>query len=312
MTNPQDKQDSAAFARLAQRLYPDGALLRVWPLAGGVSAQMTALAIDAGDGSVHKLIVRQHGPADRARNPEIARDEFRLLAALHAAGLPVPAPVDLDTTGEFFTTPAIVIEYIEGATDFAPADLGDYLRQFAAQLAQIHRVDLAAFDLAFLPQLAENWANIIGARPERLDESLEEGRIRDALVAAWPWPQHNPTGLLHGDFWPGNILWRDGRLVGVVDWEDAALGDPLADLAITRLDVLWALGMEATRRVTDLYALRMGIDLINLPYWDLCAALRPAGRLGDWAADAAAEARMRERHRLFVAQAFARLAAQHS
>ena len=307
-----DPQDTSAFARLARKMAPDSILLRARPLHGGVSARVTAIELQHADGQRRKLIVRQHGAADRARNPHIAHDEFRLLAALHAAGLPVPAPVDLDTTGEFFTMPAIVIEYIEGATDFAPADLGDYLRQFAAQLAQIHRVDLAAFDLAFLPQLAENWANIIGARPERLDESLEEGRIRDALVAAWPWPQHNPTGLLHGDFWPGNILWRDGRLVGVVDWEDAALGDPLADLAITRLDVLWALGMEATRRVTDLYALRMGIDLINLPYWDLCAALRPAGRLGDWAADAAAEARMRERHRLFVAQAFARLAAQHS
>src|SRR5690348_7373447 len=213
MTNPQDKQDSAAFARLAQRLYPDGALLRVWPLAGGVSAQMTALAIDAGDGSAHKLIVRQHGAADRARNPQIARDEFRLLAALHAAGLPVPAPVDLDATGELLGAPGVVIEYIEGAMDFAPADLDDYLHQFAAQLARIHRVDLAAFDLAFLPQQAANWATIIGARPERLDESLEEGRIRDALVAVWPWPQHNPTGLLHGDYWPGNILWRDGRLV---------------------------------------------------------------------------------------------------
>ena len=312
MTNPQDKQDNSAFARLAQRLYPDGALLRIWPLAGGVSARMTALEIAAGDGGVRKLIARQHGPDDRARNPQIARDEYRLLTALHAAGLPVPAPVDLDATGELLGAPGVVIEYIEGATDFAPADLDDYLQQFAAQLAQIHQVDLAAFDLAFLPQQAENWANIIGARPERLDESLAEGSIRDALAAAWPWPQRNPTGLLHGDYWPGNILWRDGRLVGVVDWEDAALGDPLADLAITRLDVLWALGMEAMQRVTDLYALQTGIDLTNLPYWDLCAALRPAGRLGDWAADATAEARMRERHRLFVAQAFARLKYQNS
>jgi aminoglycoside phosphotransferase (APT) family kinase protein len=35
--------------------------------------------------------------------------------------------------------------------------------------------------------------------------------------------------LLHGDYWPDNTLWRDGRLVCVIDWEDAALGDPLAD-----------------------------------------------------------------------------------
>jgi aminoglycoside phosphotransferase (APT) family kinase protein len=37
--------------------------------------------------------------------------------------------------------------------------------------------------------------------------------------------------LLHGDFWPGNALWRDGALVAILDWEDAAIGDPLADVA---------------------------------------------------------------------------------
>jgi aminoglycoside phosphotransferase (APT) family kinase protein len=37
--------------------------------------------------------------------------------------------------------------------------------------------------------------------------------------------------VLHGDYWPGNVLWRDGRLVGVIGWEEAAFGDPLADLA---------------------------------------------------------------------------------
>ena len=25
--------------------------------------------------------------------------------------------------------------------------------------------------------------------------------------------------LLHGYLWPGNLLWQDGRLVAVVDWE---------------------------------------------------------------------------------------------
>ena len=26
--------------------------------------------------------------------------------------------------------------------------------------------------------------------------------------------------LLHGDYWPGNVLWKNGALVGVIDWED--------------------------------------------------------------------------------------------
>ncbi len=43
--------------------------------------------------------------------------------------------------------------------------------------------------------------------------------------------------LLHGDLWPGNVLWQDGRLVAVVDWEDGAVGAPLIDVASARGDL---------------------------------------------------------------------------
>ncbi len=34
------------------------------------------------------------------------------------------------------------------------------------------------------------------------------------------------------------MLWKDGQLVAVIDWEDAPLGDPLADVANSRLESL--------------------------------------------------------------------------
>jgi len=45
--------------------------------------------------------------------------------------------------------------------------------------------------------------------------------IRNALLASWPPAQVSDPVVLHGDYWPGNVLWRDGRLVGVIDWEEA-------------------------------------------------------------------------------------------
>lgn len=304
MTSP---LDITPFAHLARKHFPQSMLLRAWPLAGGVSAQTTALEIQHEDGQIQKLVVRQHGPADLARNPNVAADEFRLLEILHSAGLPTATPYALDASRELFATPVIVIEYIEGETILAPASIADLMPQFVRQLMQIHQIDRARFDLSFLPSQTDTWAKQISARPAQLDDSLEEGRIRDTLESVWPWPQGNATVLLHGDYWPGNVLWRDGRLAGIVDWEDAALGDPLADIAISRLDILWAFGSEAMHRFAREYAAGAPIDLTNLPYWDLCAALRPAGRLSAWAGDAAAEARMRELHHLFVAQAFAQM-----
>ncbi len=37
--------------------------------------------------------------------------------------------------------------------------------------------------------------------------------------------------LLHADLGPGHVLCRDGRVVGVIDWSDARIGDPALDLA---------------------------------------------------------------------------------
>jgi aminoglycoside phosphotransferase (APT) family kinase protein len=38
----------------------------------------------------------------------------------------------------------------------------------------------------------------------------------------------------------------------VLDWEDAAIGDPLADVANVRLELLWARGIEAMEPFTSL------------------------------------------------------------
>ena len=107
---------------------------------------------------------------------------------------------------------------------------------------------------------------MLRARPAIVDKTGDEWRIRDTLEAVWPLPQRNSPVLLHGDFWPGNILWKDGQLVGIIDWEDAALGDPLADVANSRLEVLWAFGIDAMQSFTRQYQAMTTIDFINLPY----------------------------------------------
>ena len=41
-----------------------------------------------------------------------------------------------------------------------------------------------------------------------------------------------PQSVVHGDFWPGNLLVGSGRVLGVIDWENARLaGTPGHDLA---------------------------------------------------------------------------------
>lgn len=305
-----------ADSRLARKIDPHSRLVRAWPLQGGISAQVTALEIRRPDGQTQKLILRRPGTQTLQHNPHAAAHEFRILRTVYAAGVAAQAPVLLDPSGDIFPDPYLVVEYVEGEPDFAPAGAGDRIRQMAAHVAKIHGINIREANLSFLPRQAQRLADVITRRPARLDASLDEARIRDILEAVWPLPPCHAPALLHGDFWPGNLLWRDGRPAAVIDWEDAEIGDPLADLAVTRLDLLWIYGRDAMQEFTNAYCDLAAPDCTHLPYWDLVAALRPASRLAEWAAGwpelgrpDITEQTMAAGHRWFVAQALAQIAA---
>ena len=59
----------------------------------------------------------------------------------------------------------------------------------------------------------------------------------DALLAVWdagldapPWD--GPAVWVHGDLSDGNLLVRDGRLTGVIDWGGLIAGDPAVELMV--------------------------------------------------------------------------------
>lgn len=260
---------------------------------------MTAFEIELADGRTERLTVRRHGATDLSRNPQIATDEFRLLQLLASAGLPAPTPRYLDSIGELFSTPCVVLEYVEGEPAPAAVDKTELVIELARVLAEIHRVGSTA-DVSFLPERELADTTVL--------KSAEERRIRDVLESARPLAQRNGPVLLHGDFWPGNTLWKGGRLAAVIDWEDAAIGDPLADVANARLELLWALGLEAMDDFTRRYESNAaGVDFSDLPYWDLWADLRLAGRTAEWGLDDVTEKALRAGHEEFVAQALDKL-----
>lgn len=51
----------------------------------------------------------------------------------------------------------------------------------------------------------------------------------DRLLAR-PAPRSGPATVVHGDTKLSNLMWRDGEVVAVLDWEMALNGEPLADL----------------------------------------------------------------------------------
>ncbi|MEM9159893.1 MAG: phosphotransferase, partial [Verrucomicrobiota bacterium] len=149
----------------------------------------------------------------------------------------------------------------------------------------------------------------------RLNATFSYAECKASLKAIWPIPNLNPLSLVHGDYWPGNVLWKDEQLIAVIDWEETCIDDPLIDLAIARLDVRWVYGKEAMDTFTRLYLRANPIDRTHLHRWDLFAAIRPGDRLAEWAPgypqlgrdDITAETMTLER-RDFAAEALRRLA----
>lgn len=296
--------------RVAQKIDPHAQLLRAWTLNGGISAQMTAIEVALANGDRRKLIVRRPNQRTISLNPHAAAAEYKILHTVQAAGVKTQTPYLLDPSGVIFPEPYLVIEYIEGEPDYAPADPIRFVTQSADQLATLHSVGVNPAELD-LPQQAQHLTAKLQQRPATLDHVLQEGRIRDTLKAVWPLPALGAPVLLHGDFWPGNLLWKDGKLAAIIDWEDAMLGNPLADFATTRLDILWIFGRDALRAFSQRYQELTRFDFSQLPYWDLVAALRPASRLALWAEGwpqlgrpDITEATMTAAHRWFVNQAF--------
>jgi aminoglycoside phosphotransferase (APT) family kinase protein len=303
-----DAKCDARFAQLLQAIDPAYRLLGTEPLSGGLATETTALAVGTPGGARH-FVVRRHGPRDLANNPDIAAQEFRLLRLLAAERIAVPPPIHLDCRCGIFPTPCLVVGYVEGVTasDAAPpAELADAIADY---LATLHRIDGNRTDLAFMPQVEGRLAAIVARTPATPDETLSESRIRTALATALPLVARNNPTVLHGDIWPGNLIWCDGAIAAAIDWEDSAVGDPLADLGNARFELAWSIGAEYADRLTERYhALMPGIALDDLPVWDLHAAIGPTGWVGDWGYDIEIERAMHRRHRLFVDRALAALA----
>lgn len=268
---------------------------------------MLVLDLIGPDFEERRVVLRAHSAWELEANPDIALDEYRLLQTLVETPLPVVRPLHVDQTCEILPTPVLVLEYVEGKTRFQPEDPIETVFALADMLIFIHGFDPDHFDLKFLPLELEKNNKRLANPPDVLDTSLDEGRIRTILDEHWPHVQRNPDVLLHGDFWPGNVLWIGSMISSVIDWENACRGDPVEDFANARMEVLWAYGYEAMEAFSLHYIGQSDADLSALPVFDLMAALRPAHKISLWGMDPVKERSMRNGHRVFVEQALVEL-----
>jgi aminoglycoside phosphotransferase (APT) family kinase protein len=268
-----------ALAVLCARLAPGGRIVRVWPLKGGVSSIVHAVRLEAADGSRRDVVVRRFGDYWQRTDPHVAVREFRLLQHLvQHTGLPVAEPLMLDGDGSLFGAPTNVMTRLPGRAEMTPRDVDAFMRRMAETLVAIHRVDTRELD--FLRPQAPRLDGILDAGPPSNDP-LVQSIWRELRREAPRVKAGLPDKLVHADYWPGNLLWRRERLVGVVDWENPRRGDPTEDLSTVRREMWLLFGSDAADRLTDYY-IAAGGEVREQRFWDLWQVSDAIIEMADW------------------------------
>ncbi len=230
--------------------------------------------------------------------------EYRVLTALADTDVPVPRTFAFCDDEAVNGAPFYVMERVIGqiprtAEEMArisPEDAAACSRELIDVLARIHAVDYEAVGLGdfghpegFLERQVrrwgEQWERSKAAELPAIDELAR--RLRAAL------PQSGPPSIVHGDYRLDNTMLAPDdptRIVAVLDWEMATLGDPLADVGLFLL--YWAqneaqiiatvegisedAGFLSRDEVIDLYAERSGRRVDELDWYVVFAGYKLA------------------------------------
>ncbi len=163
--------------------------------------------------------------------------ELRLIDWLDAQGLPVVPPVR-DPDGRARCTPDrrqpapwVVFPFVDGEE---PEALPATARKMGELAARLHQLPEGPWKDKDRENLLSLRTTLAIADSLRGTDTSPARRFRKAidLLAPGVHDADLPTGLVHGDLFPDNTIFREGNLVAVLDWEEACVDHYLFDLAM--------------------------------------------------------------------------------
>jgi aminoglycoside phosphotransferase (APT) family kinase protein len=290
-------QETEELEHFLDEVLGDRIPINVTPMAGGGSCEVFALD----RGPARWVLRRSPRHASSSTAHDVVR-EFRILDAIKDEPVSIARPIVSCDDPEVFGSPFYVMERIDGRPirqgvpggwAVAPETHGRALEELIDALVMIHAVDWRTCGLSDMAPGADYLSRQLARWLTQLDSY--GGRDLPAARQISDWlhahrPGDRPSTLCHGDYKLDNVLFGPDappRLLAVVDWEMAAIGDPLVDLA-------WALifhpGPEGTMRLgmakqptfdvshlpgraqlVDRYATRSGRDTSTIAWYDVFA-----------------------------------------
>jgi aminoglycoside phosphotransferase (APT) family kinase protein len=231
--------------------------------------------------------------------------EARVQQALEQAGARVPHVLAVCEDESVLGVPFYLMAYLEGVvvTERLPAalDRPEERRRIGIELvealAEIHAVDRVACGLGdfgrpdgYLERQVRRFAGLWEINATR--DLPQVGELAEWLQANRP--ESVAASVVHGEYRLGNVMLSrsaPARLLAVIDWELATIGDPLADVgylvatyadadspgtALELSPVTRAEGFPSRAELAELYEQRTGRAVGALPWYEALALWKAA------------------------------------
>jgi aminoglycoside phosphotransferase (APT) family kinase protein len=260
----------------SEALPSSGALEEVRRLAGSSAVVQGAARLEGGqhadtwrvdtENPAISVVVRQF-PAD---DPAPLWEQC-VLRALDGLGGLAPVQLGGDLNGRWSEYPTSLISWLDGQPDITPSDPRGWAGELGRALAAVHAVP--AEGLAELPSVFDRGGG---------SQEILGGPLAAEVRSRWSEVVASPEVLTHCDYWSGNVLWRDGRLTGIVDWSDGSRGPRGFDLGWCRLDLVLLLGEQIADDFLAAYEAAIGQAVDEMHLWDCWAVARSDDAVGSW------------------------------
>ncbi len=214
----------------------------------GAFARRVVARIETDDPPVYPVQVPDH-PGNPAGSVEVALQYQIMRAVSEAGGIPLAGLVGYEADPALLGQPFFVMDYVGGDvpaesppyttdgffTQIAPETRTTMLRNGLAAVAAVHTVPWRKVGLDWL--IAPGNTPSIDTQValwKRYAETELAGRVHPLMETGWKLlaertPSAGEPVLNWGDPRPGNIIWRDGEVAAITDFEAASIAPPEMD-----------------------------------------------------------------------------------
>lgn len=258
--------------KVLDSFHPELELINFEPLVGGASSEVFLIKAKR-DNKELKLVLRAEGGPPSKNS---IQTEFNLLKSLNDLIIPSAEPLFIDTSCNILDKPFMLLSFLEGNNKLPREENIDLIPKMLEQLILIHSTNLTA-----LPNLPLQ-INPLDGLHEYLPKGKEWTELGNYLSSLKNTAFEGKRVFLHGDFWLGNILWSEDEIVGVVDWDYAAIGDPLSDLAVSSLEIRYQFGKDGMTKLYETYLENFKIDNFRFSLWLIYVASSTLHFIEEW------------------------------